>query len=57
MEVKWPAPSGKTERFSQLPIDKYITIAEGEGTQRTEPVKEIPSARIERSSHEGSCTG
>ena len=31
LEVKWPEPSGKTERFTELPIDKYITIVEGEG--------------------------
>src|SRR5436309_576642 len=32
MEVKWPNPSGKTERFSDLPIDRYITIVEGQGS-------------------------
>jgi len=32
MEVKWPNPSGKTERFANLPIDRYITIVEGEGS-------------------------
>ena len=31
MEVKWPNPSGKTERFTDLPIDRYITIVEGQG--------------------------
>jgi len=31
IEVKWPQPSGKTERFTDLPIDRYITIVEGEG--------------------------
>lgn len=31
LEVKWPQPSGRTERFSDLPIDRYITIVEGEG--------------------------
>jgi hypothetical protein len=31
LEVQWPAPGGKTERFTSLPIDKYITIVEGEG--------------------------
>jgi len=31
MEVKWPNPSGKTERFTGLPIDRYITIEEGQG--------------------------
>jgi enediyne biosynthesis protein E4 len=34
LEVKWPEPSGKTERFNQLPIDRYVTITEGEGTQK-----------------------
>jgi enediyne biosynthesis protein E4 len=31
LEVKWPNPSGKTERFTDLPIDRYITIEEGRG--------------------------
>jgi len=31
LEVTWPEPSGKTERFTGLPIDRYITIVEGEG--------------------------
>jgi hypothetical protein len=31
LEVKWPQPSGITERFTNLPIDRYITIVEGEG--------------------------
>jgi enediyne biosynthesis protein E4 len=31
LEVKWPEPSGKTERFTNLPIDRYITIVESEG--------------------------
>src|SRR5215472_6288795 len=30
MEVKWPNPSGKTERFTELPIDRHITIVEGQ---------------------------
>jgi enediyne biosynthesis protein E4 len=33
LEVKWPEPSGKTEKFTELPIDRYITIIEGEGIQ------------------------
>ena len=32
VEVQWPNPSGKTERFSDLPIDRYITIVEGQGS-------------------------
>jgi enediyne biosynthesis protein E4 len=31
LEVKWPQPSGVIERFKDLPIDRYITIVEGEG--------------------------
>ncbi len=31
LEVKWPLPGGATERFLNLPIDRYITIVEGEG--------------------------
>ena len=30
-EVQWPQPSGKTERFTDLPLDRYITIVEGQG--------------------------
>ncbi|HLW80335.1 MAG TPA: CRTAC1 family protein, partial [Terriglobia bacterium] len=31
LEIKWPQPSGAVERFTDLPIDRYITIAEGQG--------------------------
>ncbi len=31
LEIKWPLPSGKIERFTDLPVDRYITIVEGEG--------------------------
>jgi hypothetical protein len=31
LEVKWPNPSGRTERFTGLPVDRYITIVEGQG--------------------------
>ncbi len=34
LEVKWPNPSGKTERFTDLPVDRYITIEEGKGRWR-----------------------
>jgi enediyne biosynthesis protein E4 len=34
VEVKWPEPSGLTERFSELPIDKYITLREGDGDKK-----------------------
>jgi enediyne biosynthesis protein E4 len=31
LEVQWPEPSGRKERLTDLPIDRYITIVEGEG--------------------------
>ncbi len=32
IEVHWPLPSGKIERFTGLPSDRYITIIEGKGS-------------------------
>ena len=34
LEIAWPSPSGRVERFTQLPIDRYVRITEGRG--RTE---------------------
>ncbi len=31
VEVKWPLPSGKVERLTGLPLDRYITVQEGKG--------------------------
>jgi len=31
LEIQWPQPSGKKERFTDLPVDRYITIVEGQG--------------------------
>jgi hypothetical protein len=31
LEVKWPQPANKVERIVNPPIDRYITIVEGEG--------------------------
>ena len=31
LEVKWPLPSGSVERFTDLPLNRYITIVEGTG--------------------------
>jgi enediyne biosynthesis protein E4 len=28
--VKWPAPSHAIERFTEVPLNRYITIVEGE---------------------------
>ena len=29
LEIKWPLPSGKVQRFENLPVDRYMTIIEG----------------------------
>jgi hypothetical protein len=31
LEIRWPQPSGRLETFTDLPIDRYITIVEGSG--------------------------
>jgi hypothetical protein len=31
LEIKWPQPSGRVERFTTLPIDRHIVIEEGKG--------------------------
>ncbi len=31
LEVSWPKPSRRTERFTDLPCDRYVTIVEGQG--------------------------
>ncbi len=33
LEIRWPQPSGKVEVFTDLPIDRYITIVEGQGIE------------------------
>jgi len=30
LEIKWPLPSGATQRFTEPPVDRYITLVEGE---------------------------
>lgn len=31
LEIYWPLPSGRVEVFTDLPIDRYVTIVEGSG--------------------------
>ena len=31
LEIHWPQPSGRIETFTDLPIDRYVTIVEGSG--------------------------
>jgi hypothetical protein len=33
VEVDWPGPSNRVERFSNLPVDRYVTLFEGQGTR------------------------
>jgi len=35
VEIKWPQPSGRVERFTDLPIDRYVTVVEGKGKVET----------------------
>ena len=37
LEVKWPLPSGRVERFTNLPIDQYTTLTEGRGDPPLKP--------------------
>ena len=34
VEVQWPEPSGAVEKFTNLPLNRYITITEGTGGWR-----------------------
>jgi len=29
LEIKWPLPSGKIQRFTDVPVDRYVKIVEG----------------------------
>jgi len=31
VEIKWPLPSTRVERFTGLPLDQYVTVTEGQG--------------------------
>ena len=33
LEIRWPQPSGRVETFTNLPIDRYMTIVEGESVR------------------------
>jgi hypothetical protein len=35
LEIKWPLPSGRVERFTDVPIDRYVRIVEGKGKIET----------------------
>jgi enediyne biosynthesis protein E4 len=31
LEIQWPQPSGRMERYTDIPVDRYITVVEGKG--------------------------
>jgi hypothetical protein len=31
LQIKWPPPSGRVEKFTDVPVDRYVTIVEGKG--------------------------
>ncbi len=33
VEVRWPKPSTRVDRFTSVPVDKYVAIIEGKGIQ------------------------
>jgi hypothetical protein len=33
VEIKWPLPSGRVERFTDLTTGQYTTVLEGRGTK------------------------
>jgi hypothetical protein len=35
LEIRWPEPSGQMERFTDLHVDRYLTIQEGQGIRNT----------------------
>jgi len=35
LEIHWAQPSGRVERLTELPVDRYITIVEGKGVTET----------------------
>jgi predicted NUDIX family NTP pyrophosphohydrolase len=35
IEIQWPQPSGRVERFTDLAIDRYHTVIEGKGVSGT----------------------
>ena len=36
VEIQWPEPGRLTERFTQLPVDQYVTIQQGRGIARND---------------------
>jgi enediyne biosynthesis protein E4 len=35
LDIQWPQPGGTVETFTDLPMDRYITIVEGSGIKQS----------------------
>jgi hypothetical protein len=33
VQVKWPMPSGRVERFTDVPVNQYTNLVEGRGAR------------------------
>jgi hypothetical protein len=33
VEITWPQPSGRVERLTNVPLDRYVRVVEGKGIQ------------------------
>ena len=33
VEITWPQPSGRVERLTDVPLDRYVRVVEGKGIQ------------------------
>jgi hypothetical protein len=45
LEIRWPKPSRLVERYTDLPIDSYLTIEEGKGKKVDSVVSKEPAKR------------
>ncbi len=45
LEIRWPKPSGLVERYTDLPIDSYLTVEEGKGKKVDSVVSKEPAKR------------
>ncbi len=32
VEIRWPGPSNRIERYTDIPVDRYVAVVEGKGT-------------------------
>ena len=49
LEITWPQPSGRKERFEDVPIDRYVTIVEGKGKIEDVRLREVEEVLVAQS--------